>query len=84
MNLEERIQKIEERNRGVEADKAWETSWARRFLLALMTYIIASAFLYYIAVPNPLLSALVPTGGFLLSTLTVPFFKKLWLKSRNY
>jgi hypothetical protein len=83
MDLEQRVQRIEERNKSVEADKAWETSWARRALLALFTYVVASVFLSYISVPNPLLSALVPTGGFLLSTLTMSFFKSWWLKNRK-
>ena len=83
MDLEQRVRKIEERNAGVEADKAWETSWVRRLLIALFTYIVASIFLWYIGVPNPLLNALVPTGGFVLSTLTISFFKTLWLTPRK-
>ena len=38
MSLEERVAKIEARNAKVEADKAWETSWVRRFSIALLTY----------------------------------------------
>ena len=29
-NLEKEIEKIKERNKKVELDKAWETSWIRR------------------------------------------------------
>jgi hypothetical protein len=83
MDLEQRIQKIEERNAGVEADKAWETSWARRLILAALTYVVAALFLRAIGVPNYLLSALVPMGGFLISSLTMPIFKNLWLKGRK-
>jgi hypothetical protein len=83
MDLEQRVEKIEERNRGVEADKAWEVSWTRRILLALLIYIVASIFIWSIGVPSPLLSGLVPGVGFLLSTMTMPFFKKLWLKNRK-
>lgn len=83
MDLEQRVQKIEERNRGVEADKAWEVSWARRLLLAALTYIVVTLFIWSIGVPNPLLSGLVPVAGFLISMLTVPFFKRLWLRSRK-
>jgi len=35
MNLKEEIEKIKERNKRVEADKAWETSYSRRALLLL-------------------------------------------------
>jgi hypothetical protein len=39
--LEQRIRKIEERNQKVEADKAWEMSWARRILLTIFTYLVS-------------------------------------------
>jgi hypothetical protein len=83
MELEERIQKIEERNKSVEADKAWEGSYTRRGLLVLFTYLAVALYLWTIEVPNPWQSAIVPAAGFLISTLTMPFFKKLWLRSRK-
>lgn len=83
MDLEQRVQKIEERNKGVEDDKAWETSWTRRLLLVLFTYIAVSVYLRAIGVPNPWLSGVVPATAFMISTLTMPFFKRLWLKNRN-
>ncbi len=81
MDLEQRVQKIEERNAEVTADKAWETSFARMGLIVLFTYLIISLFIGAIGVPNPWLSGLVPAAGFLLSTLTMPFFKNLWLNT---
>ncbi len=78
--MKEEIEQIKERNRRVEADKAWETSWTRRVLIALMTYIIIVVFLWLIQAPNPWLNAIVPTVGFILSTLTLSFFKEAWLK----
>ena len=83
MDLEQRIQKIEERNAEVTTDKAWEVSWTRRLLLALFTYVIISLFIQAIGVPNPWLSGIVPAAGFLISTLTMPFFKKRWLKNKR-
>ncbi len=80
MDLEQRIQKIEERNKSVEADKAWETSWTRRILLALFTYLSVSLYLWFIGVSNPWLNGIVPAAGFMISTLTMPFFKKLWIR----
>ena len=74
------IHEIRERNKRVERDKAWETSKTRRAIIALMTYIIIVVFLYSINAPNPLFNAIVPTVGFILSTLSLPFFKKLWIK----
>ncbi|MBI4895612.1 MAG: hypothetical protein HY831_03920 [Candidatus Aenigmarchaeota archaeon] len=80
--LEREIRKINERNKNVESDKAWETSYTRRFLLTLFTYLAIGIYLSVISVPNPWLNAIVPAVGFMLSTLTLPFFKKLWISKR--
>lgn len=79
-NLEKRIITIEERNQKVELDKAWETSWFRRILLIVFTYIAIGFYLNAINISNPWLNAIVPSVGFFLSTLTLPLFKSLWLK----
>jgi len=78
-NLEQKIQKIEERNKKVEADKAWETSWTRRLLLTAFTYLAIGGYLWAIEISRPWLNAIVPAVAFMLSTLTMPFFKKLWI-----
>lgn len=80
-NLEQRIQKIEERNKKVETDKAWETSWTRRILLTIFTYLAIGVYLWTMEIPRPWLNAIVPAVAFMISTLTMPFFKKIWLKS---
>jgi hypothetical protein len=79
--IEERLGKIEERNAKVESDKSWETSYSRRGLISIFTYLAISLYFLAIGIPSPWLSALVPTIGFLLSTLTLPFFKKIWLNN---
>jgi hypothetical protein len=78
--LQQEINKIKERNAKVEADKAWETSALRKVLVAVLTYIIIVLFFYFAGLPSPLINAIVPTIGFMLSTLSVPFFKKLWIR----
>ena len=78
--LEKKIRQIEGRNKKVELDKAWETSLARRFLLLLFTYLVIGFYLRAISVPSPWLNSIVPAVAFMLSTLTLPFFKELWLK----
>ena len=77
------IKAIIERNKRVEKDKAWETSFTRRLIIAIMTYSIIVLFLWMIKVEYPWLNALVPTLAFMLSTLSLPFFKKIWLKYKN-
>jgi len=78
--LKQEINKIIERNKRVEIDKAWETSYMRRILLAIFTYLAIGIYLRVINVPNPWLNAIVPAIAFMLSTLTMPFFKKIWTK----
>lgn len=77
-NLEMRLKKIEGRNIRVESEKAWETSYSRRLLLVLFTYLAVGAYLQAIGVSEPWLSAIVPAVAFMLSTLTLPLFRKIW------
>lgn len=80
-DLANRLEQIEDRNKKVEADKAWETSYSRRLLLIVFTYLAIGLYLNAINVSRPWLNAIVPSFGFLLSTLTLPFFKQLWIKT---
>ena len=75
--IEERVQKIEERNRAVEMDKAWEKSLARRIILMIFSYLAIAIFFIIIKVESPWINAIVPTVGFLLSTLSLSYFKKI-------
>ncbi len=77
-DLKKEIEEIKNRNARVEVDKAWEVSWARRSIVAIFTYFSISLYLNAIKISEPWLNAAVPTVGFLLSTLTLPFFKRLW------
>lgn len=77
--LKKEIDLIKERNNRVEADKAWETSNMRAGAIMLMTYVITAVVFYFIGVKNYLLNALIPTVGFYLSTLSLPFIKKWWI-----
>ena len=81
--LEDEIEAIKSRNRSVEIDKKWEISWLRRILIAIFTYLSIGIYMWAININLPWLNAIVPTAGFLLSTLSMPYFKKLWIKSKN-
>ncbi|KKU16109.1 MAG: hypothetical protein UX24_C0021G0012 [Candidatus Giovannonibacteria bacterium GW2011_GWB1_45_9b] len=76
------IAKIRERNLRVEEDKAWETSYFRILPITFITYIVAAFLLYFIGAENYFWGALVPAAGFFLSTQTLPFIKKWWLKGK--
>ena len=79
MNIKKEIEKIKQRNKRVEADKAWETSLARKIIIAILTYIAIVVFFYFAGLPKPFTNSIVPALAFVLSTLTLPFFKKMWL-----
>lgn len=78
--LEQRIKKIEDRNERVEADKAWEISHTRKILLMMFTYFSIGFYLQAINISKPWLNAIVPAVAFMLSTLTLPFFKRIWIR----
>lgn len=79
--LEEEINKIKERNRRVETEKAWETSWTRKIMIAIMTYLVISIFFFFAGNAEPLQDAIVPSIAFVLSTISGPFIKRWWLKN---
>ena len=77
--LEKRIEAIEKRNKRVETDKAWETSWIRRICIMILTYIVVIVYSYIVRkYDNILLSSLVPVIGFTLSTLSLKLVRKIW------
>lgn len=80
MNLEEEINKIHCRNHKVEADKAWETSCTRKVVVAAMTYFVMICVMYVLKMENPFISAIIPTLGFVLSTISANLIKNFWIK----
>ncbi|MFH1030872.1 MAG: hypothetical protein V1770_06490 [bacterium] len=78
--LKREIEEIKNRNSRVEADKAWEVSYTRKFIILILTYIIIVIFFYFAHLSKPFINAIVPTIGFFLSTLTIPIFKRWWIK----
>ncbi len=82
--LEEEIFKIKERNKKVELDKAWETSWTRKICIMVLTYIVVIIYSYVIKeFDNIFLSSLVPVIGFTLSTLSLGLVRKIWEKCKK-
>lgn len=84
MDLNEEIEKIKERNKKVELDKAWETSLARKICICILTYIVVVIYSYIVRnYDNIFLSSLVPVIGFTLSTLSLRYIRKIWEKNTN-
>lgn len=83
MSLDNKIKSIEERNKRVELDKKWETSFARKLVILVITYLVAAIYMkYFLHDPHWYLGSLVPTGGYFLSTLSLPFIRKFWQKNQ--
>lgn len=80
MNIEKEIKDIKERNKKVEADKAWETSVYRKAVIAILTYFVIVLFFSFAGLDKPFINAIVPTMWFLLSTLSIWLFKNLWIR----
>ena len=78
--IKSEIEKIKQRNERVEADKAWETSLARKISIAVLTYAVIVIFFIVVSLPKPFINAIIPTIGFILSTLSITLFKKIWVE----
>ena len=82
-NVDPTIEAILERNKRVEADKAWEGSWTRRLFIAIVTYLTAVGILWSTGNTNAWLAALFPPAGFILSTLTLPPLRRWWMRMQS-
>ncbi len=84
MDFEQEINKIKERNKRVETDKAWETSWTRRICICILTYFVVVLYSWVISqISNIWLSSIVPVIGFTISTLSLKLVRKIWEKKRD-
>ena len=84
MDLEKEIEQIKQRNKKVELDKAWETSWTRRICIMILTYIVVIIYSHLIQNTNNIaLSSLVPVIGFTLSTLSLKLIRKIWKNNKT-
>jgi len=82
--LKKEIEEIKLRNKRVELDKKWETSYTRKICICILTYIVVVIYSIMISrVSNVFLSSLVPVIGFFLSTLSLKLIRKVWEKCIN-
>lgn len=79
-NLWQEIEQIKKRNVKVETDKAWETSWTRKIVIFVLTYLAITIYFFIADLPSPVINSFVPALAFVISTLSLPFFKKQWEK----
>jgi preprotein translocase subunit SecF len=81
--IEKRLTAIEDRNKKVELDKAWETSLSRKVIISILTYLTIVLFFCVAKLPKPFINSIVPTTGFVLSTLSLPYFKRIWINYKT-
>lgn len=82
IKIQEDIEAIKKRNVSVETNKAWEKSFTRIVSISIITYIVALIVMHALGAQHVFFNALVPVFGFILSTQSLPFIKKIWMKHR--
>ena len=78
-HLEKEVELLKSRNARVEKEKAWETSWQRKLGIIVTTYFVMILVFSSLGNDRPFLNAIVPTLGYILSTLSMGWMKKVFL-----
>lgn len=79
-DIKKELENIKQRNKKVELNKAWETSWTRRVIILIFTYFIIGITFNLIGTSSPWTNAIIPTLAFFISTLSLHFLKNYWQK----
>ncbi len=76
--LSAEIAALKSRNARVEAAKGWERAPTRRIMIAVLTYVCLVLFFLAADLPKPFVNTIVPTVGFLLSTVSLEYVRRRW------
>lgn len=79
--LEKEIEKLKERNKKVEIEKAWETSFQRKISIVVVTYIFMIIVMYFLEIENIFISAIIPTLWYFLSTTSILVVKNIYINN---
>lgn len=82
--IQAEIASIKGRNARVEQEKAWETSWQRKIGIITTTYCVMILVFSSLGNDRPFLNAIIPTLGYMLSTLSMEWMKRLFMKNSFY
>jgi hypothetical protein len=82
-HLEKEIELLKTRNARVEAEKQWEISWQRKVGIIITTYFLMILVFWSLGNTEPVSNAIVPTLGYTLSTLSMGWMKRIFLKSKT-
>lgn len=77
--LEKQIEEIQVRNKRVEREKAWETSYVRALSIIVLTYVLVVVVMLIFDINRPFVNAVIPTLGYFLSIQSLPFIKSWYL-----
>lgn len=81
-HLEETVERIRLSGKYSNLQKNWENSRIRVITVAVSMYVLTLTFMLILQVQNPIVSALLPTVGYMLSTNSIPLVRRIWV--RNY
>lgn len=79
-DLRRDVDELRARNLRVEREKAWETSWTRRILITAATWLGAWLWLRQMGVEHAERQAVLPSGAYAVSTLSLPVLRRLWIR----
>lgn len=77
------MEKIKERNKRVETDKAWETSKTRNLFIALSAFTLIYIVMRQVNADHPLENALLGSIAYYLSTQSYGILRSWWLKRKK-
>ena len=78
--LEARVAALEERNRAKDANKSWETSWARFTVVCALTYALVALYMWAAGLKPLWLNAVVPAAAYAISTITIAPAQRAWAR----
>lgn len=81
-HLTREIELLKARNIRVEHEKAWEISWQRKVGIIITTYAVMIIVFFSLGNNSPFTNAIIPTLGYTLSTLSMGWIKKWFLKQK--
>lgn len=76
--LQQAVAELKQRNERKDFEKRWEVGPARTLLIIALTYGCLFCYMWLVNMEAALLSAVVPTVGYALSTLAFPGARDRW------
>ena len=78
LGLEARVAALERRSREKDADKYWETSWARFLLVCALTYASLALYMWAAGIDPVWVNAVVPAAAYAISATSFEPLRRVW------